>query len=198
MLLSISVSTCCSFVFAGVVPCRFSPHSLLYCTHKFAPPVSCLGGRIRKATPNDASLLQTRILREGMNPRLGDISNFLLYELDSEVVGCGQVRPGEPGEVASLVVEKALRGKGIGTKLLDALVQREDVGRSLVLLCLTRTVGFYERHGFRVAQDNELPFHMRVERRLGMLVAAVVAPGNNIVGMIRTGEAAEVSITTEM
>lgn len=126
-----------------------------------------------------------------MNPRLGDVRNFLVYELSDskEVIGCGQVRPGEPGELASLVVLKAWRENGVGSTLVEALLKREGVSRDLVLLCLTRAVGFYGRHGFReVAQESELPLRLRVERRIGFLLAALVAPGNAVVGMRRVGE----------
>lgn len=144
-------------------------------------------GRIRKGTPSDALTMSMLILSCGMNPRLGDITNFLVFETtDGQVVGGGQVRPGNPGELASLAVVADWRGRGIGSAISRSLVEREETVRDLCLLCLTRAIGFYSGLGFTLCESaSELPQRLQIEKKLGGFVASVVAPGNDVVGMVR-------------
>jgi len=79
-----------------------------------------------------------------------DIQEFYVAELDGEVVGCGalQVLWEDLGEVRTLAVDKAHRGKGIGDLLLRRLLQQaRHVGVNRVF-CLTFEVEFFARHGF--------------------------------------------------
>jgi N-acetylglutamate synthase-like GNAT family acetyltransferase len=147
-------------------------------------------GRLRKAAPADAFTMSKLVLSCGMNPRLGDMSNFIVYEnSDGVVVGGGQVRPGDPGELASLAVKAPWRGRGIGTAIAEALVEREGAHRDICLLCLSRAVDFYGRLGFCLCESaSELPFRMLAEQKIGTVVASFVAPGNKVVGMIRKVE----------
>lgn len=145
------------------------------------------GGRIRQGVASDALTMSKLILSAGMNPRLGDISLFLVYETaDGDVVGGGQVRPGNPGELASLVVAPSWRNRGVGTAIARALVEREENSRSLCLLCLTRAFDFYSNLGFSLCEHaDELPKRMQIEKKIGSVLAAIVAPGNKVLGMVR-------------
>jgi len=78
------------------------------------------------------------------------VPEFLVAELNGEVVGCGAVHVmwEDLAEVRTVAVDPALRGRGVGSALLRSLIQRaRDLGVSRVF-CLTFETGFFDRHGF--------------------------------------------------
>lgn len=144
-------------------------------------------GRIRQGKASDAFTMSMLVLSSGMNPLIGDISNFLVFETgEGEVIGGGQIRPGDPGELASLVVKAPWRNRGVGTAIARALVQKEESSRDLCLLCLTRSLRFYSGLGFAECRAEELPLAIRIEQKVGSVAAGIVAPGNEVIGMIRS------------
>lgn len=73
-------------------------------------------------------------------------------DADGRIVGCGalHVMWEDLAEVRTLATDPALRGSGIGHRLLEQLLQdAEDLGVARVF-CLTFEVAFFERHGFKV------------------------------------------------
>ena len=73
-------------------------------------------------------------------------------DADGRIVGCGalHVMWEDLAEVRTLAADPALRGSGIGHRLLEQLlVDAADIGVSRVF-CLTFEVAFFERHGFKV------------------------------------------------
>jgi amino-acid N-acetyltransferase len=80
------------------------------------------------------------------------VHEFRVVEVDGEVVGCGalHVMWEDLAEVRTLAVDPAWRGRGVGARLLAALVdQARELGVRR-LFCLTFEVAFFSRHGFRV------------------------------------------------
>lgn len=78
------------------------------------------------------------------------LQQFRVAELDGQVVGCGalHVMWEDLAEIRTLAVRPEAKGAGVGSALLDALV--EDARRLGVrrLFCLTFEVDFFRRHGF--------------------------------------------------
>jgi amino-acid N-acetyltransferase len=78
------------------------------------------------------------------------LQQFRVAELDGEVVGCGalHVMWEDLAEIRTLAVRPEAKGGGVGSALLDALV--EDARQLGVrrLFCLTFEVDFFRRHGF--------------------------------------------------
>lgn len=78
------------------------------------------------------------------------LQQFRVAEIDGEVVGCGalHVMWEDLAEVRTLAVAPEAKGTGVGSALLDTLV--EDARRLGVerLFCLTFEVDFFTRHGF--------------------------------------------------
>ena len=61
-------------------------------------------------------------------------------------------------EVQSLVVRKDLRGRGVGRRLVDAVLREARQLDIVRVYALTRLPEFFERNGFRVVDRNELPY----------------------------------------
>ena len=76
------------------------------------------------------------------------VSVHAVCEVDGEVVGTGRLLP--DGHIGRLAVARAWRGKGLGARMLQALVA-EAVRRGLtevVLHAQVQAEAFYARHGF--------------------------------------------------
>lgn len=83
-----------------------------------------------------------------------DIQEFVVADEGGEVRGCGalHVMWRDLAEVRTLVVDDACRGRGVGSMILDRLLQRaEGIGIERVF-CLTFEVDFFARHGFEVIE----------------------------------------------
>lgn len=142
-------------------------------------------GRFRAARPNDSLKIIWLAAREGMNPLIGSMDNFVVFEnTDGKVIAGGQVRDGEPGEISTVVVETPFRSHGIGGALVGELV-RTHSKRDLCLITLARHAPFYERHGFRICEQDEIPPMMRAEMEIGKIVVSVVEPGMTLIAMTR-------------
>ena len=79
-----------------------------------------------------------------------DVQEFLVAELDGEVVGCGalHVMWQDLAEVRTLAVTPEVRGRGVGAAILDTLLDRaRDLGVERVF-CLTFETAFFAGHGF--------------------------------------------------
>jgi amino-acid N-acetyltransferase len=79
-----------------------------------------------------------------------DVQEFVVAELDGEVVGCGalHVMWEDLGEVRTVAVLPEVKGQGIGGQILDVLLHRaKDLGLGRVF-CLTFETGFFGHYGF--------------------------------------------------
>ena len=79
-----------------------------------------------------------------------DVQEFVVAEVDGEVVGCGalHVMWEDLGEIRTLAIDPAYTHKGIGGQLLDLLIERaRDLGLAR-LFCLTFETAFFAAHGF--------------------------------------------------
>jgi amino-acid N-acetyltransferase len=97
-----------------------------------------------------------RLLSKATVTLYEDVPEFIVGELDGEVVACGAVHVmwEDLAEVRTVAVDPALAGQGIGSLLLSALIQRaREVGVRKVF-CLTFAVPFFERHGFTEIDDS--------------------------------------------
>lgn len=93
---------------------------------------------------------ERRLLSKATVALYEDITEFLVADLDGEVVGCGAVHVfwEDLAEVRTVAVDPAYVGTGIGSVLLQGLLTRaRDLGVERVF-CLTFETEFFGRHGF--------------------------------------------------
>jgi predicted GNAT family N-acyltransferase len=92
-----------------------------------------------------------------------------LARLDGRAVGTGRLLP--DAHIGRMAVLKECRGLGVGSRILDRLVERarERGDREVVLSAQVHALAFYARHGFTafgdVYEDAGIP-HQDMRRRL--------------------------------
>lgn len=74
---------------------------------------------------------------------------YVLVSPDDEIEAVGALRPYRDGlvEVRSLAVARDRRGRGVGSRLLRALLE-VAAAQGRRAMCVTRRPGFFARHGF--------------------------------------------------
>ena len=126
---------------------------------------------IREARAEDDALIKRMIREARLDPSKLLWQNFLMAEVDGQVVGIGQVRHHEDGarELGSLVTSKGYQGKGVAGQIIAALEARYP--KPMYLFCLSKMEPFYNRFGFRTVTDGrELPWALRRKYRLTHLM----------------------------
>jgi amino-acid N-acetyltransferase len=122
----------------------------------------------RKATTDDIETLFELIkgyAEKGiMLPRTREalaymIETFVVAEIGDEVVGCGSLtRLGqELVEIRSLGMTEGYKGLGIGSKLVDALIEQAREQGIPKIMALTYAVSFFEKNGFTVVEKEIFP-----------------------------------------
>ena len=94
------------------------------------------------------------------------VQEFVVAEFEGKVVGCGALHVlwEDLAEVRTVGVEEEVRGKGVGHKIIEELINRARKVGVKRIFCLTFETEFFARHGFEeihgtpVSQDvyNEL------------------------------------------
>jgi len=79
-----------------------------------------------------------------------DVQEFLVAEIDGNVVGCGALHVlwEDLAEIRTLAVDPDHQHRGVGGRILDALVDRAYELGLARLFCLTFEVEFFAAHGF--------------------------------------------------
>ncbi|WP_405389143.1 GNAT family N-acetyltransferase [Streptomyces sp. NBC_01102] len=87
-----------------------------------------------------------------------------VIEADGEVAGCVALRPSEDGWwLEHFYLRPKLQGRGIGTAVLAALLDRTDaegVQVRLNVLQGSAARGLYERHGFTLEREDPVDVYM--------------------------------------
>lgn len=84
-----------------------------------------------------------------------DVQEFLVGELDGQVVGCGalHVMWEDLGEVRTVALKPEFQGQGIGGKILEGLLDRARQLGLTKVFCLTFETKFFASHGFEPIED---------------------------------------------
>ena len=125
---------------------------------------------LRPATINDQPKITALINKVRINPRNLNWERFIIAEDGGEMVGCGQIKPHGDGtkELASIAVEPDYQGKGVGSMVMKALLEREP--GELYLTCLRHNVTYYQKFGFRELTFEEFPPDMKRMFRFARVV----------------------------
>lgn len=116
---------------------------------------------LRPAAPSDHGPV-TRLVAGAGLPLAGiapDLDGFVVAEAGEEIVGtAGLEVHGDAGILRSLAVRPDTRGRGLGSRLTEGVL---DVARSRSLrrvwLLTTTAEDFFPRHGFRPAEREDAP-----------------------------------------
>ena len=78
------------------------------------------------------------------------VTDFVVAEAHGQVVGCGALHVlwEDLGEVRTLAVDASVHGTGVGSAVLEQLVERARLLGLSRLFCLTFETAFFTRHGF--------------------------------------------------
>jgi N-acetylglutamate synthase-like GNAT family acetyltransferase len=123
--------------------------------------------RIRPALIEDGPAIRSLVRSALINPLGIHWSRFLIaVDGENKLVGCGQVKVHRDGsrELASIAVEPAWRRQGVASELIERLAASHEP--PLYLTCRSHLETFYERFGFRVIRDVEMPPYFRRVYRL--------------------------------
>ncbi|CAM2833255.1 N-acetyltransferase [Paenibacillus sediminis] len=87
------------------------------------------------------------------------ISNFVVADLDGEVIGCGSLcRLGHDlVEIRSLGISEGHKGKGVGSMLVSFLVEEARSQSIPKVMALTYEVSFFQKNGFQVVNKEIFP-----------------------------------------
>jgi len=99
------------------------------------------------------------LLPRSLNSIYENIRDFWVYEEDGQLIGCCALHIvwEDLAEIKSLAVAKNMRGKGIGTRLVQAcLMEAKELGVKRVFV-LTYSVDFFEKLGFYTIPKENLP-----------------------------------------
>jgi amino-acid N-acetyltransferase len=97
-----------------------------------------------------------RLLRKNTVTLYEDVQEFYVAVQDGKVIGCGalHVMWHDLGEIRTVAVDPAIKGQGIGSKILDSLTERAlDLGLTK-LFCLTFETKFFSGHGFEQIEES--------------------------------------------
>lgn len=134
---------------------------------------------IRAANQQDDSIIKQMIRDAQIDPTLIKWQHFLIAEVDSKIVGIGQVRKHpDCEELGSLYVLREYRGQGIASQLIEQLEARAK--RPLYLDCAARMIPYYERFGYKTIRYRDAPRSLKLKlfiplllRPFGIRVAAM-------------------------
>jgi amino-acid N-acetyltransferase len=122
----------------------------------------------RKAQLSDVEALYTLIqgyAEKGiMLPRSKDalqrhIDNFIVAEEDGRLIGCGSLfRLGSDLiEIRSLGMAEGYKGRGLGSRIVDALLSEAREQGVPKVMALTYAVPFFTKNGFEVVEKEIFP-----------------------------------------
>ncbi|MCD9023019.1 N-acetyltransferase [Cohnella silvisoli] len=122
----------------------------------------------RKAQPNDVDalyeLIQDYAAKGIMLPRSREaltrnINNFVVAQDGDKFVGCGSLLQlgSDLVEIRSLGIADGYKGQGIGSRLVDALLEHASALNIPKVMALTYEVHFFEKNGFHVVDKEIFP-----------------------------------------
>jgi amino-acid N-acetyltransferase len=102
---------------------------------------------------------QGNLLPRTMNELYRHLRDFFVVEVDGRVAGCGalEIFTESLGEVRSLVVDDAWKGRGFGHLLVQRIIEEARVIGLKRLMALTYVAPFFHKLGFQTVPMDTLP-----------------------------------------
>ena len=104
----------------------------------------------------DAYAAERKLLSKETVTLFESVQEFVVAEVDGEVVGCGALHElwEDIAEVRTVAVVDQMHGKGVGHLILESiLIKAKEVGVKKVF-CLTFETKFFGSHGFKEIQGS--------------------------------------------
>jgi len=104
----------------------------------------------------DAYAAKRKLLSKETVTLFESVQEFVVAEVDGEVVGCGALHVlwEDIAEVRTVAVVDQMHGKGVGHLILESiLIKAKEVGVKKVF-CLTFETKFFGSHGFKEIQGS--------------------------------------------
>ncbi|WP_372632410.1 N-acetyltransferase [Cohnella sp.] len=122
----------------------------------------------RPAIPEDVEglyeLIQGYAAKGIMLPRSREalsrnIDTFIVAQDGEQLIGCGSLcRLGSDlVEIRSLGIADGFKGQGIGSKLVDALIEEAKLQGIPKVMALTYEAAFFQKNGFRIVDKEIFP-----------------------------------------
>lgn len=100
-----------------------------------------------------------QLLPRSLQSITATIEDWLVAEDGERILACVSLLRYTSGlvEVRSLAVSEGLQGLGIGSRLMEALLEEAKSRDILTLFALTRAVRFFQRFGFKITERAFFP-----------------------------------------
>jgi amino-acid N-acetyltransferase len=141
---------------------------------------------IRSAEAVDQPAIRKIIFQARINPTGLNWKRFLVaVDPEGQIIGCGQIKPHSDGshELASIVVVPEWRRHGIARAIITALLNQHP--QELYLTCRSSLGSFYERFGFKVVEQENMPLYFKQIDRLARWVERLGKKGETLLVMRR-------------
>lgn len=146
--------------------------------------------KLRAAKKADQPTIKQMVREARLNPLGLKWERFTVAVTESDrVIGCVQLKPHRGGvlELASLVVVKEWRRKGVARRLIEHL--KKTAGPPIWLMCGSRLTEFYEPFGFRrVSLGEPMPGYYRWILRMTFILNRISLPGMTLAIMVWEGD----------
>ena len=147
---------------------------------------------LRPAREEDAKVIRDLVHKVQINPMGLDWRRFTLAVNDAgQILACGQLKPhaNDLLELASIAVEPAYQGQGLGSQIITRLIaihrmQTAGSPTPLYLTCRFSLGSYYARFGFREASQDEMPKYFRRIQRLANLFLSASKSGQHLLVMV--------------
>jgi amino-acid N-acetyltransferase len=108
----------------------------------------------------DRAVKEGKVLPRALPELYENVRDFHVYVDENGIGGCValHVDMAELAEIRSLVVRETLRGRGVGEKLVNAVLQEARWLQIPRVYALTRVPGFFVKSGFFEVEKHELPY----------------------------------------
>ena len=102
---------------------------------------------------------QGNLLPRTMNELYRHLRDFFVVEVNGKLAACGalEIFTEDLGEVRSLVVDDAFKGRGLGKALVERLAEEARVIGLKRLMALTYVPEFFHKLGFQTVPKDTLP-----------------------------------------